>query len=213
MDSVTLAYFLSETHQGEELLLVSFDYGQRHRKELSYAEECARALKARWMLVPLNITHLLEGSALTDMRVDVPLGHYASESMKQTVVPNRNMVMLSLATAIAVTQKAHTVYAAMHAGDHAIYPDCRPEFIESVSETAKLATEGFARPGFCIAAPFVNKTKTDICKIGHTLNVPWEQTWSCYKGELWHCGKCGTCVERKEAFEEAGLTDPTIYSE
>jgi len=133
--------------------------------------------------------------------------------MKATVVPNRNMIMLSIATAVAVVEKANAVYIAVHAGDHAIYPDCRSEFITQCSYTAALATEGFSDPAFTIEAPFIAMTKAEIVKLGDSYDVPWGQTWSCYKGDMWHCGKCGTCVERKEAFEEAGIKDPTVYAD
>jgi 7-cyano-7-deazaguanine synthase len=210
MDSVTMAYLLDSI--SDELILLSFNYGQRHKKELQYARECAFNLKASWKEIGLPITHLLEGSSLTDETVDVPEGHYADETMKLTVVPNRNMIMLSIATAVAVVEKADSVYIAVHAGDHAIYPDCRSEFITQCSYTAALATEGFSHPAFTIEAPFISMTKTDIARLGESLGVPWDQTWSCYKGEMWHCGKCGTCVERKEAFVQSGVADPTVYA-
>lgn len=211
MDSVTLAYMLRETT--DNLSLVSFDYGQRHRTELRYAEECADDIGARWYLVEMDaLGRLLGGSALTDSDVDVPLGHYEEESMKATVVPNRNMIMLSIATGIAVAQGAKFVSTAVHAGDHAIYPDCRPTFIDLVNQTAQIATEGFHAPGFTIDAPFVRMTKAEICQLGDSLGVDWTKTWSCYQGLNIHCGQCGTCVERKEAFEIAGVKDPTVYA-
>jgi 7-cyano-7-deazaguanine synthase len=210
MDSVTLAHYLKETT--DDLVLVSFDYGQRHSVELRYAEECADRLDAAWLLVELDtVGALLSGSALTDTSVDVPLGHYESESMKATVVPNRNMIMLSIATGIAVARKANFVATAVHAGDHAIYPDCRPTFIDLMNQTAQIATEGFHAPAFQIVAPFVHMTKAEICSIGDSLDVPWDRTWSCYQGKDRHCGECGTCVERKEAFALADVKDPTTY--
>jgi 7-cyano-7-deazaguanine synthase len=210
MDSVTLAHYLKETT--EDLILVSFDYGQRHKQELEYAELCAENLEAEWILINLeSLAQHLTGSALTDSDVDVPQGHYTDESMKATVVPNRNMVMLSIATAIAVANRADYVATGVHAGDHAIYPDCRPEFIASVNGTARIATKGFSVPGFEIMAPFVEMTKEEICELGYQLDVPFGKTWSCYEGREYHCGKCGTCVERKEAFDRSGVPDPTCY--
>jgi len=210
MDSVTLAYSLQD--KIDAMTILSFNYGQRHSKELRFAEDAARDLKVPWHLAHLDVNQFLEGSALTDARVAVPEGHYEEESMKATVVPNRNMMMLSVATALAVSSKSDAVYIGVHAGDHAIYPDCRPEFVTMMSKTAKIATQGFSVPDFEIVAPFVNMSKADIVDLGEDYNVPWARTWSCYKGDMWHCGKCGTCVERKEAFALAGVDDPTIYS-
>jgi len=131
--------------------------------------------------------------------------------MKLTVVPNRNMIMYSVAIGYAVNIKAKAIYVGVHSGDHAIYPDCRPEFIDFLDKIAKSANEGFIEEDFQVKAPFVFKSKADIARIGTELGVPYELTWSCYKGGDKHCGKCGTCVERKEAFELAGITDPTEY--
>jgi 7-cyano-7-deazaguanine synthase len=211
MDSVVLAYKMARQHQ-DELTLVSFDYGQRHKKELVFAYQAADYLGANWIKVPMDfMANLLGGSALTDPDIDVPLGHYADESMKQTVVPNRNMIMLSIAAGIAVANNASYVATAVHAGDHPVYPDCRPEFIDSCNMTVKFATAGFGNPSLQVIAPFVNKSKDQICRIGWEIDVPFEDTWSCYQGGEIHCGRCGTCVERKEAFELAGVEDPTVY--
>lgn len=214
MDSVTLAHYIAS--QGVELELVSVDYGQRHVRELEYAEACARRLGAPWHRVDLSsITKLLSGSALTDPSVEVPEGHYADESMRSTVVPNRNAMLLDVATAIAVAGKATFVATAVHAGDHAVYPDCRPAFIEAYEHMARIANEGFCVDDFQVYAPFVNITKADIAVMGSTLPdgyvVPWAETWSCYQGRELHCGRCGTCVERVEAFRDAGVADPTEY--
>jgi 7-cyano-7-deazaguanine synthase len=179
---------------------------------LRFAQKCADDLEAEFAYIDLtSVGAQLTGSALTDDSVPVPQGHYAAESMKATVVPNRNMIMLSIATGIAVARGASTVSTAVHAGDHAIYPDCRPTFISLMSQTAQIATEGFHAPGFSIEAPFVNMTKAEICQLGADLGVPWENTWSCYEGRALHCGKCGTCVERHEAFMIADVFDPTRY--
>ncbi len=166
LDSITLAYLLHT--EGYELHLLSFDYGQRHRKELAYAERCARRLSAAFDIVDLSsIGRFLKGSALTDT-IPVPDGHYAAPSMAITVVPNRNAMMLSVAYAVAVAEQAQVV-AIVHLGKH------------------------------------------QIVQLGTTLQVPYADTWSCYKGEERHCGTCGTCFERKEAFELAGIPDPTEY--
>ncbi|HEX6509207.1 MAG TPA: 7-cyano-7-deazaguanine synthase QueC [Chloroflexota bacterium] len=209
LDSVTLAHELA--HRTDHLHLVSFDYGQKHRKELTFAERAATRLGARWTLIDLRaagIAGLLSGSALTDSTVGVPDGHYAEESMKVTVVPNRNAVMLSIACAAASSEGADLVGAAVHAGDHFIYPDCRPEFILSFQTMERLAMDA---PNLTIEAPFLNMTKAEVVTIGTALSVPFEETWSCYKGGHLHCGSCGTCVERREAFVLAGVDDPTSY--
>lgn len=212
MDSVTLAYKL-KADGVDDLHMVSFDYGQRHRKELQYAQVIAGELNAQHDIIDLSsITKFLTGSALTDTHhVDVPEGHYADESMRLTVVPNRNAVMLSVATAIAVAEGAAFVATGVHAGDHPVYPDCRPEFVVAMSQAMQLGNAGFAAPGFTIEAPFVHISKANIVSEGDHLSVPWQMTWSCYKGGEHHCGVCGTCVERREAFSLAGVVDPTLY--
>jgi 7-cyano-7-deazaguanine synthase len=209
MDSVVLAHMLSRSH---ELSIVSFDYGQRHKKELQFAEQCAKDLEVPWTKVNMDfMADLLHGSALTSADVEVPEGHYADDNMRLTVVPNRNSIMLNIATGIAIAEEANFVATAVHAGDHAVYPDCRPEFIESLTDTLLTANEGFIDPEFFVYAPFIALGKEDIASEGAYFHVDFSKTWSCYKGEDLHCGKCGTCVERKEAFELSGVHDPTEY--
>jgi len=211
LDSVTLAHDLARRANAVHLL--SFDYGQKHRKELTFAKHAAERLGARWTLIDLQasgISQLLTGSALTDNTVSIPDGHYAEETMKVTIVPNRNAVMLAIACAAASSEGADVVGAAVHAGDHFIYPDCRPEFIRSFEAMERLAMD---MPSLTIEAPFLGKTKAEIVTIGSELGVPFDETWSCYKGGDLHCGTCGTCVERREAFQVAGVTDPTRYLE
>jgi 7-cyano-7-deazaguanine synthase len=159
-----------------------------------------------------SVGRLLSGSALTD-DIEVPHGHYAAENMAVTVVPNRNAIMLSIAYGVAVARKAALVACAMHAGDHYVYPDCRPQFVEAFDAMQRQAVDGFGDPNLCLYAPFVNKTKAEIVEIGTSLNVPYEDTWSCYEGRELHCGLCGTCNERKEAFRLANVPDPTEYRE
>lgn len=215
MDSVTLAHELKHDYPDAELRFISFDYGQRHVKELDFADYCADKLGAYHTVIDLTVlTDLLAAShsSLVDLDVRVPHGHYEAETMKATVVPNRNAIMLSIATGIAVAEKASFVAIGVHSGDHAIYPDCRPEFIHNMSRTMRIANEGFCDPEFEIRAPFVAMTKADIASLGDALGVNWEETWSCYEGERIHCGLCGTCVERREALSLAGLVDPTQYA-
>ncbi len=212
LDSTTMAYSLRA--EGYSLASISFDYGQRHRKELEFAEQSSADLGASWTLIDLHaagLTSVLAGSALTDDTVAVPDGHYADESMRITVVPNRNAIMLSIACALAVTREAEAVAFGAHTGDHFIYPDCRPEFVRAFSTMVNLAVEGFA--SIDILTPFLSMTKADIVKRGNELHVPFERTWSCYKGGALHCGTCGTCYERREAFALAKIVDPTEYED
>ena len=207
MDSTVLLYQLKKA--GGDVKALSIDYGQRHKKEIIQAELIAKSLGVEHRVADLtSITHLLAGSALTSSEIDVPEGHYAEDNMKATVVPNRNMILLSVATGWAVSQKFDQVAYAAHSGDHAIYPDCRTEFAEIMEKAIKLADWHQVE----LVRPFVDITKADIVKIGHDLGAPFEKTWSCYKGKELHCGKCGTCVERREAFHLAGVEDPTEYA-
>ena len=210
LDSAVLAHHLRD--EGWQLRLVSFDYGQRHRVELEHAAVLGAALQARHDVVDLRaVGALLSGSALTDDGVDVPDGHYSEESMKTTVVANRNAIFAMVATGVAVAEGAGAVGLGIHAGDHAIYPDCRPPFVAAAEHLAKVANEGFVAEGFQILAPFLGWSKADIVARGAELGVPFAATWACYKGGAVHCGTCGTCVERIEAFDLAGVTDPTEY--
>lgn len=209
LDSVTLAYkvALERSLTG----LISFDYGQRHKKELHFAKLCAERLGVPHHLIDIStIGQALSGSALTDS-IDVPEGHYAEDTMKITIVPNRNAIMLTIAYGIAVAQKASAIATAVHGGDHFIYPDCRPEFIKAFDAMQTRALEGVAE--ISLYTPFLNMTKAEIVAEGARLGVDFKNTWSCYKGGDLHCGRCGTCVERQEAFGLANVTDPTIYED
>jgi 7-cyano-7-deazaguanine synthase len=210
LDSVTLAHTLAA--EGHDLVCLSVDYAQRHAKEIDFARACADRLGAPHHVVDLrSVGELLTGSALTDDRVAVPEGHYTDASMAATVVPNRNAIMLSVAVGVAVASRADAVATAVHAGDHPIYPDCRPAFIEAVEHEARIGNEGFVVDGFRVLAPFLAVTKDEIVRRGAAVGVPFAETWSCYMGGDLHCGRCGTCVERREAFELAGVADPTAY--
>lgn len=210
LDSTTCLSLLLGHYGHRQVLALSFDYGQRHRaSELAAANRVARHYQVTHHIVNLSeLTTLLGSSALTNPQIAVPDGHYAEESMKITVVPNRNAIMLSIAFGIGKAAGAKVVYAGMHAGDHAIYPDCRPDFVNAFSNAMALAVEGTPY----LVVPFLHMTKAEIVKHGAERGVPYKYTYSCYKGALLHCGKCGTCVERKEAFELAGVPDPTIYA-
>jgi 7-cyano-7-deazaguanine synthase len=209
LDSVTLAHKVAV--ENELIGLVTFDYGQRHKKEIDYARKCADRLGALHQLIDIShIGAMLGGSALTH-DIAVPDGHYAEETMKVTVVPNRNAIMLAIAYGIASANGADAVAAAVHGGDHFIYPDCRPAFIEAFQTMQNCALDG--QSNIKLYTPFVMISKADIVSIGETLAVPYEKTWSCYKGGTRHCGRCGTCVERIEAFDIAKVVDPTEYAD
>jgi 7-cyano-7-deazaguanine synthase len=210
VDSTTMAYWLRA--EGHSIRAISFDYGQRHRKEPTFAEGVAADLDAPWTIVDLHaagLTKFLTGSALTDESVTVPDGHYADESMQATVVPSRNAIMLSIACALGVSEHATAVALGVHAGDHPVYPDCRHEFVSAFQAMTDLALAGMGN--LRILAPLISMTKADIVRLGDELKVPFDRTWSCYKGRRLHCGTCGTCYERREAFALAGVTDPTAY--
>jgi len=210
MDSATLLHLALS--QDEQVEAVSFDYGQRHRKELEYAKELCDSLGVRHDVVDIGaIRSYIGGSALTSDDIEVPEGHYESDNMKLTVVPNRNAIMLSIAFGIAVARGVEQVGAAMHAGDHAVYPDCRPAFVEAFNTMQGVAVEGHGHPGLHLWTPFIRKTKTEIAALGGTLQVDYSLTWSCYKGLDLHCGVCGTCYERREAFRDSSVVDPTSY--
>ena len=210
MDSVTLAYLMKSRGYAQRLL--SFDYGQRHVKELECAQKIAALLDVPIQVVDLrSCVTLLHGSSQTDASVPVPYGHYAEENMRLTVVPNRNAIMLSIAYGAAVADSAAVLAYGAHAGDHTVYPDCRPEFVDALDAALHLGNAGFGDPTLCITAPFANATKADILAVGLKLGVPYEHTWTCYEGGDVACGRCATCVERLEAFYRNAVEDPLPY--
>ncbi|MCG7492583.1 7-cyano-7-deazaguanine synthase QueC [Thalassobius sp. Cn5-15] len=209
LDSVSLAHSIA--NDGNLSRLVSFDYGQRHRKELDYAAACAKRLAVPHQIIDMRtIGAALTGSALTD-DIDVPDGHYAEDTMKVTVVPNRNAIMLTIAYGIAAANGDEAVATAVHGGDHFIYPDCRPAFTQAFDTMQKAALDGYA--DVSLLTPFVHRSKADIVTEGARVGTPFADTWSCYKGGAHHCGRCGTCVERREAFDLAAVADPTVYAD
>lgn len=216
MDSVTLAHWVQKNIESE-VHGISFNYGQRHKKELDFASALVSdGVLASHRVVDLqNIQELVSASSLTNPDVAVPDGRYDHETMKITVVPNRNMIMLSIAVGFAVTIEAKAgVWTGVHGGDHFIYPDCRPPFIAAADAAALAGNEGFIDwVSNAIHAPFITIGKHDICRIGNDLGVDFNKTWSCYKGGEIHCGRCGTCTERKEAFALSGVIDPTEYED
>ncbi len=205
MDSYTLLN--TALRQGLQPYALSFNYGQKHSKELHYAQKVCDELALPHKVVDITPVHqLLLGSSLTD-DIEIPDGHYEEESMKSTVVPNRNMIMLSLAVGYAVSIHASKVFYGAHGGDHAIYPDCRPEFVEKMSAVSAIANYEAVE----VVAPFLAMDKTEILKSGIEMGLDYGKSWTCYKGREQACGRCGACQERLEAFRNNGLVDPLAY--
>lgn len=202
LDSTTLLY--DAVLDYDVVHAVSFNYGQRHAKELQYAMASCVKLGVRHDIIDLSgLTSLISNSSLTSDQ-PVPEGHYAEDNMKQTVVPNRNMIMLSIAGGVAVNDGANALLVGVHSGDHFVYPDCRTGFIGSASLALYLGNEGFGDLWRApIVAPYIHRSKAEIAAKAFILGVPIEETWSCYQGGENHCGRCGTCVERLEAVHEA----------
>ena len=204
MDSVTLLHYRKE----RIALAVSFDYGSNHNvREIECARRQCENLGIEHLVIPLDFMGIYFRSSLLEGADSIPEGHYADENMKSTVVPFRNGIMLSVACGLAESRGLRHVMMANHGGDHAIYPDCRPEFVTSMSDAMRNGTY----EGVDILAEFTNITKSDIARLGKKLGVDYSMTYSCYKGGAKHCGRCGTCIERKEALREAGIDDPTVY--
>lgn len=204
MDSTTLLYKLLA--EKNEVKTISFNYGQRHKLELEKAAETCKKLKIEHKIIDISfIKDLVSNSALTG-EIEVPEGHYAAENMKLTVVPNRNMIMASIAIGYAVNEEFDAIALGVHAGDHQIYPDCREEFIVKLKDIALIANFRSIQ----VLAPFLKIDKGDIAKIGKELQVDYSSTLTCYKGTEIPCGKCGSCTERIEAFQKADLIDPLV---
>ncbi len=204
MDSITMLY----EYKDDIALGITFDYGSKHNeKEAVFARMHCSRLGIRHIVIPLAFMGEYFKSSLLKGGEEIPEGHYADENMKSTVVPFRNGIMLSIAVGIAESNGLRKVYIANHSGDHAIYPDCRPEFVRAIDAAAQSGTY----EGITIEAPYTAITKADIARRGDALGIDYSETWSCYKGGERHCGKCGTCVERKEALQLAGIVDKTVY--
>ncbi len=198
MDSTTLLH----ERKNQIALAVTFDYGSKHNaREIECARKNCEMLGIEHLVIPLEFMGKYFKSSLLIGGEEIPEGHYADENMKSTVVPFRNGIMLSIAAGLAESRGLKKVMLANHGGDHAIYPDCRPGFVAAMSEAIKEGTYD----GIVIDAPYTNITKSDIARIGKSIGVDYNLTYSCYKGGEKHCGKCGTCVERMEALREAGI--------
>jgi 7-cyano-7-deazaguanine synthase len=212
MDSVTMAHQLKD--QGHDLHLISIDYGQRHRKEHVYAAAAAERLGAAHQVADLSaVGILLRGSSLTDPTVDVPEQTWTGYGESPNIVPNRNALLLSVAFAVAVAEKAQAVAIGSTGDDIASVPDSTPEFLESFIAMERIATAGYAHPDLALLAPLSGLGKKDVVRLGERLGVPWTQTWTCLRGEEYHCARCATCWDRQGAFTAAGVPDPTIYQE
>jgi len=204
LDSTTLLY----EYQSRISLAVSFHYGSNHNdKELECAKLHCKRLNIPHLIVRLPFIKQFFKSSLLEGAEAVPDGNYDEENMKSTVVPFRNGIMLSIAAGIAENNGLQYIMLANHAGDHTIYPDCRPEFVEAMDQAVKNGTWNGVR----LLTPYTHLTKAEIAMHGKELNLDYSETWSCYKGGEHHCGVCGTCRERKEALQQAGIVDTTIY--
>lgn len=204
MDSATLLY----DYKDRIALAVSFDYGSKHNaREIPFAKLHCQRLGIEHLVIPLQFMTQYFESSLLQGGEPIPEGHYADDNMKSTVVPFRNGIMLSVAVGLAESRGLQYVMMANHGGDHTIYPDCRPEFVDAFNRTACAGTFNGVR----LLSPYTHLTKGQIAARGALLGIDYSETWSCYKGGEKHCGKCGTCVERQEALAEAGISDSTVY--
>lgn len=204
LDSTTMLYEYKE----RIALAVSFHYGSNHNdKEINFARLHTERLGIRHIVIQLGFIREWFHSSLLEGADKIPEGNYNADNMRSTVVPFRNGIMLSAAAGLAENEGLQYVMLANHAGDHTIYPDCRPEFVKAMDEAIKAGTW----KGVRLLTPYTNLTKADIARKGKTLGINYAETWSCYKGGDVHCGKCGTCIERREALREAGIEDTTIY--
>lgn len=205
MDSYTVLH--KAIREGKEVYPLTFNYGQRHKKEVDVAAAVCKKLNVPHQVVDISaINQLMAGSSLTD-DIEIPEGHYEEESMKSTVVPNRNMVLLSMAIAYAVSIEANAVYYGAHSGDHAIYPDCRPEFVKKMNDVSMIANY----EPVAIVSPYLKDSKIAILTDGLKMGLDYAETWTCYNGREKACGQCGACQERLEAFRENGVKDPLSY--
>lgn len=207
MDSTTLLYDILA--QGYEVYVLSINYNQKHSKELNFIRKTCKKLKIPHKVINLSKIgkELLYASALTSNKINIPQGKYKEKNMRLTVVPNRNMILLSAAAGYAISLGAKKVFYGAHAGDHALYPDCRKEFIQAMRKSISLAHWELLE----LEAPYLHLNKSDIAEKGRRLGVDYSLTWSCYQGRKKACGKCGTCRERLIAFKNIGMKDPLEY--
>lgn len=206
LDSTTLLYHLRD--EGHEISALTINYGQRHCRELASAEKICRLTDIPHATIELpSLAQVFGSNSLSDSAQDVPEGTYTPESMQQTTVPNRNMILLSIALGWAISNNHQAVAFGAHSGEYTPYPDCRSEFADAMNQVAGICDWNSLQ----VLAPFVSWNKADIVRRGVELNVPFELTWTCYLGEEKHCGRCGTCLDRREAFRKSDIPDPTAY--
>jgi 7-cyano-7-deazaguanine synthase len=216
MDSGTLLGWLCNSRPksyikgGEKISAVTFDYGSNHgQQEIAAAKRLTTHYGVPWTLIDIKGPMSFIPSALTGGADMIPDGHYEDESMRKTVVPFRNGIMLSIAAGIVAGAGGGTLFAGVHAGDHAIYPDCRLDFVNAMGRSISSGTDGAVD----VECPFVDMNKADILELGLRIGMPYQHTWTCYKGREKACGTCGSCHERLEAFEKMGAKDPVQYEE
>ena len=211
VDSSTLLY--KTVNDNYETYALTFIYGQKHKREIESAKKICEGIKVHHKIIDLSVLKdVLSGSALTDSGVEIPEVPETAEyyeTLRATIVPNRNSIFLSIAIGYAVSIKANYIFFGAHHSDRGVYPDCRQEFVEAFEYAERLANDS---THLVISAPFVRMNKSEIVKLGAELGVPYKETWSCYKGGRIHCGVCSSCRERKRAFQEAGVVDPTEYA-
>jgi len=206
IDSTTLLYDIKKEFK---VFALTFNYGQKHLKEIEYAKKTCKKLGIKQKIIDIQSLNKIMVSALTSDMIDIPEGHYEDEIMKLTTVPNRNMILISIAVSYAIMKDADYVFFGAHAGDRIIYPDCRAEYIYALNKAINICDWKKIE----LKAPYIKMDKVGIIKRGIELSVDYSNTWSCYKGKEKACGKCGTCVERLEAFEKNGIKDPIQYYE
>lgn len=206
LDSTTMLY----EYKDDIALALSFDYGSNHNaRELAFARLHCQRLGIPHIIIPLEFIHQYFRSSLLEGADAIPEGNYNDDNMRSTVVPFRNGIMLAIAAGMAETRGLTRIMMANHAGDHAIYPDCRQSFVDAMNQAIKAGTY----EGITLFTPYTHLTKADIARHGKALGIDYSETWSCYKGGEKHCGKCGTCTERREALREAGIIDTTEYAD
>jgi 7-cyano-7-deazaguanine synthase len=210
IDSSTLLF--KTVNENYETYALTFIYGQKHKKEIDCAKWICEHLEVSHKILDISVLkEILSGSALTDSSIAIPevpadVSHY--DTLKATIVPNRNSIFLSIAIGYAVSTGGNRVFFGAHHSDRGIYPDCRPEFVEAFESAERLATDN---PDLIVDAPFAHMDKSDIVRLGTELGVPYQKTWSCYRGDELHCGVCSSCRERKRAFTQSGVPDPIHY--
>ena len=206
LDSTVVLYYARSIH--DQVHALSVNYGQRHERELMHAEHTCAAMQVPHMVLDVSRLGPFLSSSLTQGDLPIPHDDYELSNITSTIVPNRNAILISIAVGVAISAGDMHLYLAIHSGDHDLYPDCRPDFMEAMQN----AVDTGNLEKLALETPFLHMTKADIVRIGNDLGVPWKDTWSCYEGGELHCGQCATCRERREAFDIAGVCDPTSYA-